>query len=68
MTYATVRMGRLNGNPPVTYSFPTTKAAERFGKTHHALHPDRTIVVKNSLGKIVHQWKSRTLKKKDAVL
>lgn len=66
MSYATVRLGRLNANSPVTYSFPTTKAAEKFGKSHHAIHPERTIVVKNTLGKTVRVYKSKALKKKDA--
>lgn len=66
MTYATVRLGRLNANDPATYSFPTTKAAEKFGKAHHAMYPERVIVVRNSFGKIVQQWKPRNLKKKDA--
>lgn len=66
MSYATVRLGRLNANGPATYSFPTTKAAEKFGKSHHAMYPGRTIVVKNTLGKTIRTYKSKALKKKDA--
>lgn len=49
--YYRVRLGRLPMNEPAEYSFPTRRAAIKFGTMEAARNPGRVVIVSSPDGK-----------------